>query len=346
MAATPFTNPRTGRVSTANRTDHLIWSDTTSLNNNRIIGPSKLWGYGAKGQATLPALYPENFTTFITQYPHNGSQLAQAGAFGQVGASAPLNNIGWQVIEPPQKGGPGIDNGYTYSLRQAALALNGISESVIKFQCGLYGPEQTLPSQGTGGFQGFYTYPKEDVLGGITYLADQVTTTINVGPLAAKATIGTGGRDDITGTSGSDVISGGYGADQLSGQDVTLSGLLQSIIERLTGLQSSKASDLYLYLRADSSQHGSSTRDVITDFSSNDFIDLSAIDANSEIDGMQSFSWIGSRSFTATPGQLRIEFSRPGGAFLQGDIDGNGRVDFEVEMLGIRDFSHSNLILS
>lgn len=346
MAATPFTNPRTGVATPSNLTDNLIWSDTTSLNNNRIIGPSKLWSYGTGGAATLPSFLPANFTTFTTQYPYDASQLAQAGAFGQPGASAPLNNAGWQVIKPIQQDGPGIDNGYTFSLQQAALALNGISESVVKFQVGHFGAEQILPSRGSGGFQGFYTYPQENVLGGITYLADQVTTTINVGPLSANAMIGTGGRDEITGTTGPDVISGGYGADQLTGQEPTFSGLIQRIIERLTGQPSSKASDLYLYLRADSSQHGSSTRDMITDFHQNDFIDLSAIDADSDKDGVQSFSWMGTRSFSAAPGQLRIEYGRSGSAFLQGDIDGNGRVDFEVEMLGISDFSRSNLILS
>lgn len=343
MAATPFTNPRTGAATASNLTDQLIWSDTTSLNNNRIIGPSKLWRYGAGG---LPSFLPANFASFITQYPYDGEQLAQAGAFGQPRASAPLNDAGWQVVEPPQKNGPGIDNGYTYSLQQTALALNGISESVVKFQYGQFGPEQTLPSQGSGGFQGFYTYPQENVLGGITYLADQVTTTINVGPLTATSTIGTGGRDEITGSTGSDVISGGYGADRLTGQEITFSGLIQTIVERLTGQSPSKASDLYLYLRADSSQHGSSTRDTITDFHSNDFIDLSAIDADSEKDGRQSFTWIGSQSFSSAPGQLRIAYGRSGSSFLQGDIDGNGSVDFEVQMLGVSDFSQSNLILS
>jgi len=341
MAATPFTNPKTGTNTPQTTTDNLIWQDSSALNNNRIVGPSKLWTYASGGSASLPSAFPANYTTFITQYPYDGKQLAAAGAFGSKGASSPLNNSGWQVETPIQKGGTGIDNGYTYSMQQTATQLGGITSGVVKFQevNGIY--QQILPNQGAGGFQGFYTYPQENILGGITYLADQVTTTINVGPLSSSTTIGTGDQDRIIGTIGSDVISGGHNGDRLTGQPVKSDNALGDASARLD----LKSSDVYLYLRTDSSLHGKGLRDVITDFHENDTFDLSAIDANNKKRGNQTFTWIGTDSFRGKAGQLRIDYSSSGKAFLQGDTDANGKVDFEVKMLGVTSFGASNLLL-
>lgn len=339
MAATPFVDPLNGKASSLNTTDNLFWQDDTDLNNNRVVGPSKLWNYGSGGSPGLPASFPSNYSTFVTQFPYDGDQLAQAGAFGTPSSGSPLNNDGWQIVTPVQMGGTGIENGYTYSLQQTATALGGITSKTVSFQDG----QQILPNQGSGGFQGFYSYPQENILGGITYLADQVTTSINVGPLSSSLTIGTGDQDKIVGTIASDVMSGGYNADRLTGQPSSDS--LDGLVVGSSRMMSQKAGDVYLYLRADSSLHGKNRRDVITDFHRNDRLDLAAVDANANRGGKQSFQWIGRSPFSGQAGQLRIDQRSSGNAFLQGDIDGNGRVDFEVKMLGVDTFQRSNLNL-
>lgn len=344
MAAVPFANPtnnaKSGSVfplSSKTTTDNLIWADTSALNKNRIVGPSKLWAYNG----SLPVGFPENYSAFIAQYPSDGGQLASAGAFGTPNAKSPSNNSGWQSEIPIQAGGSGIENGYTYSLQQTAQALGGITPDVVTFQ----GGAQRLPNKGNGGFQGFYTYPQENILGGITYLADQVKVAINVGPLSSSSTVGTGGQDRIIGTTGSEVISGGFGRDRLTGQPTHDS---QSSIKlhNASFHDADKVGDVYLCLRADSSLPKKRLRDVITDFNKADIIDLAAIDANTSASGHQKFRWLGGRGFTGKNGQLRIGYRDSGNAFLQADIDGDLQADFEIKLLGVDRFSVDNLVLS
>jgi len=326
MVSTPFTDPYLeDNTNPLFSTGNLVWQDGSVLNNNRIVGPSKIWTYGG----SLPSFLPTDYTTFTASFPYNGTQLAQVGAFGSYGDASTQNNDGWQFA-------PSIDNGYTYSMQQTASALGGITTSKVEFQ----GGTQILPA----GFQGFYTYPTENPLGGITYLADQVALTVTVGSLSSSSTIGTSGQDKITGTIGSDVISGGFGGDRLTGNPDNQASLQTAQMRSHDG--GSGASDVYLYLRADSSMRGKGLRDVITDFQKQDAIDVAAIDANTKKIGQQSFRWINEKSFKGKPGQLRIEFRSSGNAFLQGDNNGDARPDFEVKLLGLNSFSSENLVLS
>lgn len=69
--------------------------------------------------------------------------------------------------------------------------------------------------------------------------------------------------------------------------------------------------------------------DVIVDFSrlEGDRIDLSAIDADTEESGDQSFHWIGSRGFSGSAGELRRD-----GNMVQADVNGDGVVDMALEV--------------
>ena len=77
---------------------------------------------------------------------------------------------------------------------------------------------------------------------------------------------GGSGTDTISGGNNNDTIIGGYGADNLTG---------------------SNGNDTFVYLDA------KDTNDTITDFTSGDKIDLSAIDANSNLGGDQGFAFGG-----------------------------------------------------
>jgi len=98
---------------------------------------------------------------------------------------------------------------------------------------------------------------------------------------------GSAGNDFIDGGTGDDRLKGGTGNDQISGgdgNDRILGGLGA---DRLTG---GAGSDTFIYwsLAELSTTYGA---EFITDWSQNDRIDLSAIDANETIDGNQAFQF-------------------------------------------------------
>lgn len=62
-----------------------------------------------------------------------------------------------------------------------------------------------------------------------------------------------------------------------------------------------------------------------------DSIDLSEIDADELQNGNQAFSWLGSNNFAFTKaGQLRYYFGK-----LEGEVNGDGVVDFEITLVGV-----------
>ncbi|MCC5624375.1 hypothetical protein [Nostoc sp. CHAB 5715] len=90
--------------------------------------------------------------------------------------------------------------------------------------------------------------------------------------------------------------------------------------------------DVFQFDSVSDSQPGLS-RDIIKDFVGNgifagDLIDLSRIDANTNIVGDQAFTYIGSGAFTA-PGQIRYS-----GDILQGNTDSNLSANFEIQLEG------------
>ena len=75
-------------------------------------------------------------------------------------------------------------------------------------------------------------------------------------------------------------------------------------------------------------------RDVIKDFLIGaDKIDLRPIDANVLLAGDQAFNFIGSGEFTRTASELQAKAAGPN-TLVQGDINGNGRPDFQILVAG------------
>ena len=72
--------------------------------------------------------------------------------------------------------------------------------------------------------------------------------------------------------------------------------------------------------------------DTIEDFSAVglDVIDLTALDASTKAKGNQAFHYIGSQHFHHKAGEL--SFSNH---ILSGDINGDGKVDFQINVLNI-----------
>ncbi|QTP54587.1 hypothetical protein HNO51_07760 [Billgrantia sulfidoxydans] len=120
-----------------------------------------------------------------------------------------------------------------------------------------------------------------------------------------------GGESDdvLLGTAASDTLYGGLGADSLTGGE---------------------GGDRFVYLSTYESTPFDS--DIIVDFDrgEGDLIDLSGIDADLASEGEQAFAWVGNAAFSGTAGELRNE-----GGLVQGDVNGDGVVDLQINVLGV-----------
>jgi Ca2+-binding RTX toxin-like protein len=129
----------------------------------------------------------------------------------------------------------------------------------------------------------------------------------------------------INGGAGNDVLIGGEGADTLyggGGRDTLTGGL---------------GADIFQYRSLADSAPGSA--DKILDFKLGaDIIDLSFLDANSQLDGNQAFTFISDAAFSGTgassAGQLRA-FQSDGNANtwqVEADVNGDGIADLIIEV--------------
>ena len=151
---------------------------------------------------------------------------------------------------------------------------------------------------------------------------------------------GKGGADTIKGASGADHIDGGTANDLLfgdSGVDKLLGGAGN---DRLTGgsdadvLTGGEGADVFIFTSVSQSRAG--TADLITDFvSGTDKIDLSAIDANTQLLGNQAFIWGG-----AGAGHLSVQ-----NGHLVGDVNGDGRMDVDIDLGGVFSLTSADVLL-
>ncbi len=119
---------------------------------------------------------------------------------------------------------------------------------------------------------------------------------------------GLGGNDTLVGGSGNDTLNGGTGADDLTG---------------------GKGADTFVF--SSISDSANNHQDVIEDFShaQGDLIDLSAIDAKTG--GADNAFHIVS-AFTGAKGQLVITAHGTNEFLVRGDVNGDGRADFTIDV--------------
>jgi Ca2+-binding RTX toxin-like protein len=162
---------------------------------------------------------------------------------------------------------------------------------------------------------------------------------------------GRGSGDDILGLGGNDRLSGGNGNDRLgggSGDDRLLGGKGNDRLfgykgdDRLQGgggadllvggtgrdvLSGGAGPDVYRFSWLSEAGFGS-RRDVITNFDrGSDTLDLTAMNADSTREGNEAFRFLGGANYTGRAGQLRVQ-----GGTVAGDVDGDERSDFQIEI--------------
>lgn len=187
--------------------------------------------------------------------------------------------------------------------------------------------------------------------GTATIDGDQVEDLVNI-----ENATGTNSADDITGSSGRNVLKGLGGADDLyglGGNDGLYGGAGNDLLyggsgaDDLTGgtgfdyLNGGTGADIFYFDTVSDSRVGSG-RDVIADFTpgENDLIDLSNIDASTRSGGNQAFDYIGNDGFSRHAGELRFS-----NGILSGDVNGDGRADFEVSVSGVTRMYADDFIL-
>jgi len=165
--------------------------------------------------------------------------------------------------------------------------------------------------------------------------------------------VGSGFADKLTGSDGDNVINGGAGGDKIwgdAGNDLLNGGADDDKIDggagsdRIIGgagndsLMGGDGSDTFVFTNAsDTAGKG----DMIRDLANDDWIDLSAIDADGDpSNGDQAFTFIAGNHFTHSAGQLLVALHGTK-TYIEGDINGDGIADFRITAVGDHhDFSN------
>ena len=126
------------------------------------------------------------------------------------------------------------------------------------------------------------------------------------------------------------MLSGGGGKDTLRGGDVT-------------GADGDL--DLFTYLALSDSTVAKAGRDLISDFEDGvDKINLIPIDAISG-SGNDAFFFIGTNvAFSGKAGDLRV-MQNASGAVIQGDVNGDGKADFAIDVATPITLSHGAALI-
>ena len=163
-------------------------------------------------------------------------------------------------------------------------------------------------------------------------LLDNVENLLLTGTAAITGT-GNAFANTLTGNAAANTLDGGDGSDMLAG------GLG---VDHLTG---GVGIDRFILNSLAESAVGTGLRDVIADFvSGTDKIQLTAIDANSSTAANDAFSLIGTGAFGNVAGQLRY-FADGGDTVLEGDVNGDGVADFQLQLTGNHTFFAADFLL-
>ena len=146
------------------------------------------------------------------------------------------------------------------------------------------------------------------------------TAIDGTGNAVSNKITGNSGANKLLGMDGNDTLSGGAGADTLTGGRGN---------DRMAG---GAGADTFV-LTADSIYAHSHEKDRISDFSNGDgdLINLTAIDANTGLDGDQAF--VAVAKFSGTAGEMALSY-KGGTTTVQLDVNGDGKADYTLKING------------
>ncbi len=182
------------------------------------------------------------------------------------------------------------------------------------------------------------TAPPETLTG--TEAHDRLT-----GTSAAETLDGRGGNDQLNGGAGNDILIGGTGTDLLRGGAGADTFVFTSPRDSAPGAPS------YINNGDLNALAGAGARDIIQDFTKGqDVIDLSMMDTDRGQAGDQAFVWKGNGAFShRTADLIYRQFDSTGTAHdktvIYGDLDRDGRADFQIELTGLIDLSRGDFLL-
>ncbi len=162
--------------------------------------------------------------------------------------------------------------------------------------------------------------------------------------------VGDAGQDRLFGGRGNDLLIGGNGKDFLAGEadrDILRGG---SGADRFD-MEHDNFRDFIDFNAIAETGKTATTRDVIELFErGDDKIDLATIDASTTVAGKNAFKFIGTQGFHHVAGELRYQsFNRPGAendkVIISGDVNGDARVDFQIEVTGTAHLGASDFLL-
>jgi Ca2+-binding RTX toxin-like protein len=181
------------------------------------------------------------------------------------------------------------------------------------------------PDTSKGGYDDWSTlgYPANSVITS-NYSATGVT---RVGTDAAQTLYGTSGDDHLYGKGGNDTLIGYGGNDNLIG------GLGA---DRLSG---GAGKNSFVYGSLGDSTVAASGRDLITDFSASDVINLMPLEVNVG----EQFDFIGSALFSHVAGEIR-DVASGGNTVLAIDTNGDGAADFAISLSGNVNLTRASLV--
>jgi Ca2+-binding RTX toxin-like protein len=110
-------------------------------------------------------------------------------------------------------------------------------------------------------------------------------------------------------------------------------------------LAGNSGNDTFIFNSVAESPAGNA-RDVIDDFEQgSDVIDLTSIDADVTGGGLSDpFTFIGTTPFDNIAGELRYRFE-PGNTVVEGDVNGDGTADFQIELVSQIALTASDFLL-
>lgn len=153
-----------------------------------------------------------------------------------------------------------------------------------------------------------------DVLVSIENLNGGNAADILGGDAGANYLQGVGGDDILIGRGGTDILAGGNGADR------------------------------FAYAATSESAIGLSDRIIDFNRAQGDRIDLSGIDARSDIAGNQAFSFIGFSGYSGTGGEIRTLLASTA-LIVYADVDGDRQADMSIAVSGITSLTAADFIL-